>query len=383
MNARMLRLRDFDPVIMLTALALVGLGALLIYSGNLSRFGEPTVEDFSHPVVRQTAFAIAGVALALVMARLNYRVLGTLSLALYIAAVAVLAFVLIAGDATYGSRRWIDIAGTPVQPSEVAKLVVIITLAKFLSDHQDSIGNLRVFLASLAMAALPTALVFAAPDLGSAVIFAAIWLGMVLVAGARWQHVFGLLAIGLVCVPFAFVGVVTEYQRERVALWLDPESDPLGAGFQSLQAQIGIGSGGLFGKGLTEGGQTQLDYLRTPSTDYVFSVLGEELGFVGGLVLFTLFIVLLWRGLRVAELSRDLFGRLLATGIVIFILLQTFINVGVNVGLLPVTGLPLPFVSQGGSSLITLFICLGILQSILLRRRTFSHRNFYDTSAPP
>lgn len=383
MNTRTLRLRDFDPVIMLAALALVGLGALLIYSGNLSRFGEPSAADFSHPVVRQTVFAIAGIGLALFMARLNYRVLGTLSLALYIAAVAVLAFVVLVGDQTYGSRRWIEIAGTPVQPSEVAKLVVIITLAKFLSDQQDSIGSLRVFLGSLAMAAIPTALVFAEPDLGSALIFAAIWLGMVLVAGAKWQHVFGLIGVALVCVPFVFVGVVTDYQRERVALWLDPESDPLGAGFQSLQAQIGIGSGGLFGKGLTEGGQTQLDYLRTPSTDYVFSVLGEELGFVGGLVLFTLFIVLLWRGLRVAELSRDLFGRLLATGIVIFILLQTFINVGVNLGLLPVTGLPLPFVSQGGSSLITLFVCLGILQSILLRRRTFSHRNFYDTSAPP
>ncbi len=378
MNVRTTRLRDFDPILMLAALALVSLGALLIYSASLNQLGTPSMGDLAHPVTRQGAFAVVGLLVALGIARANYRALGVLSVAMYIAAIAVLAFVVIAGDATYGSRRWIEIGGTPVQPSEVAKLVVIIALAKYLSDHQESIGDVKVFLTSLVMAAVPALLVFAQPDLGSAVIFAMIWLGMVLAAGARWRHVAYLVGAALVSVPFVFVGLVTDYQRERIATWLDPESDPLGAGFQSLQAQIGIGSGGMFGKGLTEGGQTQLDYLRTETTDYVFSVLGEELGFVGALVLFSLFIILLWRALRVAELSRDLFGRLLATGMVIFILLQAFINIGVNVGLLPVTGIPLPFVSQGGSSLITLFICLGILQSILMRRRTFTVSNYYD-----
>ena len=377
MTSRVLRLRDFDPILLLAALGLVTLGTLLIYSGSLNRFGPPGAFDLSHPVVRQATFAGIGVVLALLLARIDYRLLGTLSIGLYIAALAALAFLLIAGEATYGSRRWIEIGGTQVQPSEIAKLIIIIVLAKYLSDRHEAIGTLRVFLTSLAIVAVPTALVFAEPDLGSAVIFLASWLGMVLVAGARWRHLLGLLGVGIVAVPFAFLGLVTDYQRERIALWLDPESDPLGAGFQSLQAEIGIGSGGVFGKGLTEGAQTQLDYLRTETTDYVFSVLGEELGFVGAIVLFALFIVLLWRGLRVAELSRDMFGRLLATGIVIFILLQAFINIGVNVGLLPVTGIPLPFVSQGGSSLITLLLGLGILQSILLRHRPFTFRTFY------
>ena len=377
MTSRVLRLRDFDPILLLAALGLVTLGTLLIYSGSLNRFGPPGAFDLSHPVVRQATFAGIGVVLALLLARIDYRLLGTLSIGLYIAALAALAFLLIAGEATYGSRRWIEIGGTQVQPSEIAKLIIIIVLAKYLSDRHEAIGTLRVFLTSLAIVAVPTALVFAEPDLGSAVIFIAIWLGMVLVAGARWRHLLGLLTVGVIAVPFAFLGLVTDYQRERIALWLDPGSDPLGAGFQSLQAEIGIGSGGVFGKGLTEGAQTQLDYLRTETTDYVFSVLGEELGFVGAIVLFALFIVLLWRGLRVAELSRDMFGRLLATGIVIFILLQAFINIGVNVGLLPVTGIPLPFVSQGGSSLITLLLGLGILQSILLRHRPFTFRNFY------
>ncbi len=379
MNTRSARIRDFDPVLMLAALALVAMGGLLIYSASLTQFGSPSLGDLGHPVIRQAAFATVGLIVALGIARANYRVLGVLSVGMYVAAIAVLAFVVVAGEATYGSRRWIEIAGTPVQPSEIAKLVVIIALAKYLSDHQDSIGELKVFLTSLAMAAVPTLLVFAEPDLGSAVIFAVIWLGMVLAAGAKWRHVAGLAGVALVSVPFALIGLINDYQRERIALWLDPESDPLGAGFQSLQAQIGIGSGGFFGKGLTQGGQTQLDYLRTETTDYVFSVLGEELGLFGALILFSLFIILLWRALRVAELSRDLFGRLLATGMVIFILLQTFINIAVNVGLLPVTGIPLPFVSQGGSSLITLFISLGILQSILMRRRTFTVSNYYDT----
>jgi rod shape determining protein RodA len=221
-------------------------------------------------------------------------------------------------------------------------------------------------------------MVFAQPDLGSSVVFAAIWLGMITVAGADWRHILGLITACLIAIPFAFLGLVNDYQRERIALWLDPASDPLGAGFQALQARIGIGSGGLFGKGLTQGTQTQLEYLRTQTTDYIFSVLGEELGFVGAVILIALFALLLWRGIRAAELSRDMFGRLLAAGIVTSILVQTFINIGVNVGLLPVTGIPLPFVSQGGSSLITLFIALGILQSILLRHRPFTFRNLYS-----
>jgi rod shape determining protein RodA len=376
-NSRLVRLRDFDPVLFLAAFGLVALGTLLIYSGSFSQFGSPEGLDFSHPVVRQAGFAFCGLLLALLFARIDYRVLGNICIGLYVASIAALAFVLIAGEVTHGSRRWIEIGGTPVQPSELAKLIVVITLAKYLADHQEQMGSVRVFLTSLVIAAVPAALVFAQPDLGSAVIFAAVWFGMVVVAGAPWKHVGVLLGAAIVAVPFTFIGLVTDYQRERIALWLDPERDPLGAGFQAEQADIAIGSGGVFGKGLTHGSQTQLDFLRTETTDYVFSVLGEELGFIGALLLFSLFIVLLWRALRVAELSRDMFGRLLATGMVIYILLQAFINVGVNLGLLPVTGIPLPFVSQGGSSLIALLIGLGIMQSILLRHRPFTFRNFY------
>jgi len=377
MNARTARLRDFDPILLLAALALVALGVLLIYSGSLTRYGQPSGFDFTHPVVRQAVFAGVGLVLALVMARLDYKFLGIVSAGLYIVSIAALVYVLAAGESTFGSRRWILVGGTLVQPSEIAKLVTIIALAKYLSDREGTIGSVRVLLTSLAIAAVPAVLVFAEPDLGSALIFGVIWLGMVIVTGAKWRHLASLLAVALVFLPFFLITVVTDYQQERISVWLNPESDPQGSGWNILQAEISIGSGGVLGKGLTEGTQTQLDYLRTQTTDYVFSVLGEELGFVGAMVLLALFVVLLWRGLRVAEVSRDLLGRLLATGVVIFILLQTFINVAVNVGMLPVTGIPLPFVSQGGSSLITLFVGLGILQSVVLRHRRPTFRDFF------
>jgi len=226
-----------------------------------------------------------------------------------------------------------------------------------------------VFLTSLALVALPAALVMAEPDMGTAIIFGAIWAGMVLVAGARPQHLAMLFGFLLSSIPFVTLAVLGDYQRDRLVLFFNPNSDPLGGGFNILQAEISVGSGGLFGKGLTEGTQTQLDFLQTPTTDYIFSVLGEELGLLGAIVLLSLFTALLFRALRVASLARDQFGRLLATGVAIMILFQVFINIAVNIRLLPVTGLPLPFVSQGGSSLIMLFAAVGLLQSILVRHR--------------
>lgn len=362
------RLRNFDFILFLASVALVAYGVLLIYSGSLPSY-ESAEAALSHPVARQIAFAVVGIVIMLLLTRTDYHLLGYGATGLYMAAIATLVLVLVFSSAVYGSRRWIDIAGTPVQPSEITKLVLIIVMAKYLTDRQEQIGQLKTFLASLGIALVPVILVFAEPDLGSAVILIAIWLTMVIIAGARSKHILGLFASFAVAMPFVLIGLINDYQRERIATFLDPGKDPLGSGFNTLQAEIGIGSGGLFGKGLTHGTQTQLDYLRTQTTDYIFSVLGEELGFVGALLLFGLFVVLLMRGARAAAVSRDTFGRLLATGIVIFILFQVFINVGVNLRIIPVTGIPLPFVSQGGSSLLTLFVALGILESIIVRHR--------------
>jgi rod shape determining protein RodA len=359
--------RPFDYILLIAALALTGYGLLLIYSGTLSTTDARSL--ISGPVGRQLVFALLGLAACLIVSRLDYRFLAQGSTGLYFGLILALIFVVTVGVQIYGSRRWIDIGGQQVQPSEIGKLIVILVLAKYLSDNQEQIKSLRVFLTSLAIAALPALLVFAEPDLGSATIFLLIWFGMVIMAGADMRHVLGSIGMLFAISPFALVAIVTDYQRERVSLFLDPASDSLGSGFNILQAEISVGSGGLFGKGLTHGSQTQLDYLRTQTTDYIFSVLGEELGFIGAMILFALFILLLMRGLRAAAISQDVFGRLVAVGVVIFILFQAFINIGVNIRLFPVTGIPLPFISQGGSSLVTVFIAVGLLESVIVRHR--------------
>ncbi|MGD0765811.1 MAG: rod shape-determining protein RodA [Dehalococcoidia bacterium] len=366
--AKVSYIRSFDYVLLLASLALVGYGILLIYSGSLPSYKNASAV-LSHPVAKQIAFAIIGVAAMLALSRIDYQILGRVASALYVGALGALAFVLVVGAAIYGSRRWIEVGGTQVQPSEITKLVLIIVLSKYLADRQEQIGQVKTFAVSLLIVLLPMMLVFAEPDLGSAVILFAIWLAIVIVGGARSRHVLGLFGAAAVAAPFALIALINNYQRERIATFLDPGKDPLGAGFNTLQAEISIGSGKIFGKGLTHGTHTQLDYLRTQTTDYLFSVLGEELGFVGVMVLFALFLLLLMRGLQTASSSRDPFGRMMATGIVTYILFQVFINIGVNIRLLPVTGVPLPFISQGGSSLVTLFIALGILQSIRTHKR--------------
>jgi rod shape determining protein RodA len=367
-NLRNTPTREFDFVLLLAAVSLTAYGALLIYSGSLTTYGSPE-QALTHPVSRQIAFGAVGLVAMLALSRLDYRAFGPLSLALYVASLSALLFVLVVGSSAYGSRRWIPVAGTEVQPSEIAKVCTVIMLAKYFSDNEERMDSLRVFVTSMLIAAVPAGLVLVEPDLGSAMVFGIIWLAMVIIAGARPAHLAGLFAAVVALLPGAVWAIAHDYQKERISVWLDPNKDPLGKGFNILQAEISIGSGGLFGKGLTHGTQTQLDYLRTQTTDYVFSVGAEELGFFGAMILFGLFAIVLFRCLRVAGLSDDAFGRLIAVGVMSFILFQVFINVGVNIRLVPVTGVPLPLVSQGGSSLITILASLGILQSILGHRR--------------
>ncbi|MDE3096599.1 MAG: rod shape-determining protein RodA [Chloroflexota bacterium] len=373
MNLRNTPTHEFDYLLALAAVALTAYGALLIYSGSLATYGSPSAA-LSHPVSRQIAFAVVGVVAMLVLTRVDYRLFGPLSLTLYVLSLAGLVFVLVAGGSAYGSRRWISIGGTQVQASEIAKVCTVIMLAKFFADNEERVKSLRVFAISIAIVAVPAVLVVLEPDLGSAFVFLILWFGVALIAGVRKLHIAGLFALFAAAAPAAVLGVAAGYQKERISIWLDPGKDPLGTGFNILQAEISIGSGGLLGKGFTHGTQTQLDYLRTQTTDYIFSVGAEELGFIGAMVLFGLFVLLLFRCLRVAGHADDMFGRLIAVGVMTFILFQVFVNIGVNIRLVPVTGVPLPFVSQGGSSLITLLAALGILQSILGHRRKRSRR---------
>lgn len=359
-------LRHFDPLIVVLAAALVAYGALLIYSASLS---DSSPVSAGHPLVKQLAFAVLGVMAMGAVAWIDYRVYGHLAAGLYALAVLMLMAVLAVGTSAYGSTRWFAFAGQQIQASEVAKILVIIALARYLADRQTRMNDPLVFISSFVMMIVPAGLVLIEPDMGTALVFFAVWLGMVAMAGAPPRYIMVLLGLGMALLPFAALLALNDYQLDRFRLWINPNQDPLGGGFNIIQAKIGIGSGGIFGKGLTSGSQTQLNFLQTSTTDYIFTVLGEELGLIGAIVLFALFTALLFRGIRAATLSRDQFGRLIATGIVIMILFQVFINIAVNIQLVPVTGIPLPFISQGGSSLVMMFVGLGLLEGIVLRHK--------------
>ncbi len=285
-----------------------------------------------------------------------------------------LAALFIAAELTAGVVRWLDFRLFPVQPSEIAKIVVIITTAKILADRDGQMQKLHNLLFAVMLIIPPVVLIYLQPDLGTTFIVGMVWLIMVLMAGAHPFHI-GLLGLGTVLVSPVVWLTMADYQRQRFLLFLDPKSDP-DAYYNVQQALISIGSGGLLGKGFGIGTQSRFRFLRVRHTDFIFSVIGEELGLLGGLLLFGLIIALIWRIIRAADATADVFGRLICIGVAALIFVQTFVNLGVNVGLLPVTGTPLPFVSYGGSSLIAFLMAIGLVQSVLMRRKNLDFGQF-------
>ncbi|HMS57434.1 MAG TPA: rod shape-determining protein RodA [Tepidiformaceae bacterium] len=360
----------FDYVLVLSAVGLVVFGLLLIYSGTYRTYEGPPA-SFANPVTKQAIFAIFGIIVMLAVSKIDYHYLTHYSPVLYGISLLSLVAILLMGHSAYGSTRWFNLGPIQIQPSEFAKLATILLLAKFFSAHGGDAKDLRTLIFSLGIVAPCFALVFIQPDLGTSIVFVSVWLGVVLVAGVSRRHLFILAAVGLAVLPFAWTFFVADYQIERISVLVDPEEDPLDAGYNVIQSQIAVGSGQLTGKGLTNGEQTQLGYLKVATKDFIFSLQAEELGFAGSMVMFSLFIVLLMRGIRAAQIAGDISGQLVAVGIVILILMQAFINIAVNLSLFPVTGIPLPLVSQGGSSLVSIFVSLGLLQSIIMRHRAY------------
>jgi rod shape determining protein RodA len=317
----------------------------------------------------QTQLTRAGIGLlALVfVAAIDYRYYALLSKFLYVMMLGLLGTLFLAAELTAGTLRWLDFRLFPVQPSELAKIIVIVVMAKFLADRDGQMDKFRNLLLSLFLVIPPLVLIYLQPDLGTTVIVAMIWLVMALMGGVNWFQV-GLLGIGALFTTPVIWLTMADYQRDRLLLFLNPESDP-DAYYNIQQALISIGSGGFLGKGFSIGTQNQLHFLRVRHTDFIFSVIGEELGLLGSLLLFLLILALIWRVMRAADLTGDPFGRLICIGVATVIFFQSFVNLGVNLGLLPVTGTPLPFISYGGSSLIAFLISLGLVQSVLMRRK--------------
>ncbi len=365
-------IKNFDWILFAVTLALIAIGLLVIWSTSF----KATKVTSSVDAVHQAIFAIGGLVLMVFVARSDYRLWRRLTPWLYGLMVALLSFVLVASHAVLGAQRWINFGFFQFQPSEFAKLVIIIVLAKFFSDNYDRLDRPKYLLISLAYVAVPATLVMKQPDLGTALVLLATWAGMALVSRIRklYLGLLGLLAIA--SLPFVLNHLKT-YQRERLTIFLNPHSDPLGAGLNVIQSTITIGSGQMFGRGLAAGSQSQLGFLPqlAQHTDFIFAVLGEKMGFVGAALVLLLFAVLMLRGIRIAYRSKDRFGLFLGVGIVSMILFQMVINVAMNMGVAPVTGIPLPFVSYGGTSLIIGLIGIGLLESIALGRKKLQFGN--------
>lgn len=370
-HERRANFRAFDWALLGTVLVLVGFGLLAIWSAD----GGGSV-GLGSPVVRQAVAAGLGLALMGALALVDPRYVKALAWAIYGAALAGLVAVDLIGVTIGGSRRWIDIGPLTIQPSEPAKVAVLIALCAFVADRGREMRRLVNFVLSGLLVLVPMALVYQQPDLGTAGCFAAIWLAVMLVAPVRRLHLFGVLAASPLVAVLAWHYLLHDYMRERLLIAYHPERDYFGEGFNIIQAQIAIGTGGLFGNGLAGSLQSQLGLLRVRHTDFIFAHAMGMVGFVGGLALAGAYLLLLWRTSRVALVATEPFARFLAVGVTALLFFQAFVNMGMNVGLLPVTGIPLPFISLGGSALWTQFAALGLLQGILThRRRTAFGRN--------
>lgn len=308
---------------------------------------------------------VGGLAVVYLVDCLTLRFADTLRNPLYVLMLGLLGIVFVIGQVSGGAQRWLGAGG--IQPSELSKIMVIIVLAKFLEEREEGGGRFSTIITSLGLVGVPMALIYLQPDLGTALSLGAIWLAMIWMAGIRFRYLLLLVAGGVAALPLVWMNL-EEYMQKRLLLFIDPSSDP-DSYFNVHQALVSIGSGGWTGKGLTHGTQSQLHFLRVRHTDFIFAVTAEELGFLGAVAMIGLIFFLLWRMLRIAGNARDTFGRLLVSGIAGLIFFQSAINIGMNLGLMPVTGIPLPFVSYGGSSFLTLIMGMGLVESVAMRHK--------------
>jgi len=370
-------LRRLDWILLLAVLALVTLSALLVWSATSHRV-DLTEGDSTAYLRKQLVNIAIGLLLLACVVVVDHRWVRIVAPLVYLLSVAGLALVLTMGSTVNGSRSWLRLAGMSVQPSELAKLAVVIGMALVLAERssarwQRRVGTVDVLL-MLAIAGVPAVLILLQPDLGTMLVLSATVFGVLAISGARRRW---LVAVLLAAASAAAVGlaggVLKAYQVDRFLAFVNPDLDPRGAGYNVEQARIAIGNGGLFGQGLFHGSQTRSGFVPEQQTDFVFTVAGEELGLVGAGLLILLLSVVIWRALVIARRAEDVFGRVAAAGIACWFGFQAFQNIGMCLGIMPVTGVPLPFVSYGGSSLFAGMLAVGLLQNIHVRSQTPSY----------
>jgi rod shape determining protein RodA len=353
--------------------ALCVVGCLLVWSATVNQVDLTGGDDTAY-LVKQATNVVVGAALAALVAATDHRWLRIWAPAVYLISIIGLGLIFVPGIGTTinGSRSWLSIGAMTLQPAEFAKLGVVVGMALVLAERAE--GRLRTrstgadLVPALVIAALPAALILGQPDLGTLIVLVAIVFGVVALAGAGKRWLVGLIAAGSAAVAGAIsVGILADYQLDRFRAFTDPSLDPKGAGYNTIQSRVAVGNGGLFGQGLFDGSQTQAGFVPEQHTDFVFTVAGEELGLVGAGLIIVLFAIVVWRALRIARDAPDLFGRLVAVGVACWFGFQAFQNIGMCLGIMPVTGVPLPFVSYGGTSMFAALMAVGLLVNVHLR----------------
>ncbi|PKN76998.1 MAG: rod shape-determining protein RodA [Deltaproteobacteria bacterium HGW-Deltaproteobacteria-10] len=353
----------FDWTLLALVLGICAIGVINIYSAVFS-LNEKQIPLY----FKQIQWVLIGLFFMMMVFLIDYRVISEGAYVIYGVSVALLIFVALFGHTANGSQRWIAFGGFSFQPSELMKLTIILALARYFDDHKSNEPyTLKELVIPFLMVLGPFLFILKQPDLGTALIIMIVFASIVFFIGVNWKSLAIVSAGGLMLMPLGW-HFLKDYQRNRLITFLNPENDPLGTGYHIIQSMIAVGSGGIFGKGFLKGSQTQLKFLPEQQTDFVFSVFAEEWGFIGALFLFILFMSLIFWGLKIALHSRDLLGTLIAFGITALISWEVFINAGMVLGVLPVVGIPLPFLSYGGSAMIVLLTAIGLLMNVSVRR---------------
>lgn len=357
------RLKYFDTPLLIVSGLLLLIGLAVQYAVSLSG---GTLEIF----YRQLTFSIVGIILFLIFASYNYHKLAKLNRVGYILLVVSLIYLLIFGDPIRGSARWIDFGFFQLQPAELAKVIIGIGLARWLYLYRGQINSWKNFLLMFFYAAVPAGLIFLEPDFGSASIVMAVWFGIMLISPLKKKYILVFLMVMALITGLTWEFVARDYQKQRVEVFLNPDKDPRGKGYNVRQAIIAVGSGEVFGRGLGRGLQSQLKFLPERQTDFIFASASEEIGFIGAGVLLFLYYLLFRRLLKIMRYARDDLAMYITGGILFLFVAQVLINIGMNIGLLPVTGIPLPFLTYGGSSLLVTCVALGIVQNVARQSKT-------------
>lgn len=364
-------LKNYDYVLLLTIVLIAFFGVLMVGSSSVS--GAVTVSSLfsSRTFLKQLIWALGGLVGMVLLSFIDYSEWQRLKMPIYLFSLALLILVIFKGTSAGGAQRWIAIGSFfNLQPSELAKIAIIITLSATMVKEGRSLEKWTGLILPLLHVAAPMLVIFLQPDLGTSLIFVAITGSILFVAGMRWLHLVIMAVGGLISSVLAFLFVLKDYQKTRLIIFRDPWQDPYKHGWQIIQSKVAIGSGQFKGRGLFQGTQTQLDFLPAKNTDFIFSVIGEELGFLGASIFLLVYVFMIWRILKVAMEAKDAFGRYLCVGVAAMLSFQLLVNVGMTISIMPVTGLPLPLVSYGGSSFLTTMISLGLVLSVAAHNDT-------------